>query len=96
MAFYMPCIASGIPGGILLGHLSDKHDLRVVMMVSTLGSSLAVFLLWGLASGLPPLIAFALIYGFLAPPYVPAKVDVCAVTHLAFLVFLLSGQSFVL
>ncbi|KAF8608595.1 MFS general substrate transporter [Ceratobasidium sp. AG-I] len=61
--------ASSILGSILLGHLSDKQDLRLVMIISVLGSSLAVFLLWGLASSLPPLVAFALVYGFLAAPF---------------------------
>ncbi|KAG8714448.1 hypothetical protein FRC08_011912 [Ceratobasidium sp. 394] len=60
--------ASGIPGCIILGHLADKYDLRIIMLVSIIGSSLPVLLLWGLASTLPPLLVFALIYGSLAAP----------------------------
>ena len=50
----------------MIGFTSDKYDLRAVMLISMLGSSLAVLLLWGLASNLASLLSFALIYGFLA------------------------------
>ncbi|KAG8746999.1 hypothetical protein FRC10_002798 [Ceratobasidium sp. 414] len=60
--------ASGIPGSIVLGHLTDKYDLRIIMLISILGSSLPVLLLWGLATSLPPLLVFALICGSLAAP----------------------------
>jgi hypothetical protein len=36
------------------------------MLTSMLGSSLSVLILWGLASNLGMLAAFALVYGFLA------------------------------
>ncbi|KAH7339671.1 MFS general substrate transporter [Rhizoctonia solani] len=58
--------AAAVPGCIAIGFASDKYDLRAVMVISMLGSSLAVLLLWGLASNLGMLIAFALVYGFLA------------------------------
>ena len=50
-----------------LSALSDRVPVYTVMLISSLGSALAIFLLWGLAStstGL--LIAFALSYGFFA------------------------------
>ncbi|KAG8747000.1 E2-like enzyme [Ceratobasidium sp. 414] len=43
-----------------------EYDLRGVMLTSMLGSSLAVLVLWGLASNLALLLVFALMYGFLA------------------------------
>ncbi|KAL5631395.1 hypothetical protein ACGC1H_007046 [Rhizoctonia solani] len=58
--------AAAVLGSIAIGFASDKYDLRVVMITSMLGSSLAVLLLWGLASNIGMLIAFALVYGFLA------------------------------
>lgn len=58
--------AAAVPGSIVIGFTSDKYDLRAVMLTSMLGSSLAVLLLWGLASNLALLLSFALIYGFLA------------------------------
>ncbi|KAG9120266.1 hypothetical protein FRC07_004310 [Ceratobasidium sp. 392] len=58
--------ASAVPGCIVIGLASDKYDLRGVMLTSMLGSSLAVLVLWGLASNLALLLVFALMYGFLA------------------------------
>lgn len=39
------------------------------MLVSSLGSALAVFLLWGLSQSLTPLMLFSFIYGFLGPSW---------------------------
>ncbi|KAJ7141234.1 hypothetical protein C8R44DRAFT_763009, partial [Mycena epipterygia] len=39
------------------------------ILVSSLGSALAVFLLWGLSQSLPPLMLFFFIYGFLGPSW---------------------------
>ncbi|KAG8686256.1 hypothetical protein FRC09_014254 [Ceratobasidium sp. 395] len=71
--------ASGIPGSVILGHFADKYDLRIIMLVSILGSSLSVLLLWGLSSSLPPLLAFALIYGCLAAPFSSLWPKFCSV-----------------
>lgn len=53
-------------GMIFIGWLSD-HNLRLSMIISSLGSALTVFLLWGLSPTLPSYTIFALTYGFLAP-----------------------------
>ncbi|CAE6430123.1 unnamed protein product [Rhizoctonia solani] len=58
--------AAAVPGSIAIGFASDTYDLRIVMLASMLGSSLSVLILWGLASNLGMLAAFALVYGFLA------------------------------
>ncbi|CAE6364019.1 unnamed protein product [Rhizoctonia solani] len=58
--------AAAVPGSIAIGFASDRYDLRIVMLTSMLGSSLSVLILWGLASNLVMLAAFALVYGFLA------------------------------
>ncbi|KAF5337663.1 hypothetical protein D9758_013025 [Tetrapyrgos nigripes] len=55
------------PGMIFLGWLSDKYDLRIAMVISSLGSSLSVFLLWGMSGTLAVYIIFACVYGFLGP-----------------------------
>ncbi|KAJ6538885.1 MFS general substrate transporter [Mycena vulgaris] len=60
---------ASVPGLIFLGWLSDRYDLRISMLFSTLGSALAVFLLWGLSESLPPLLIFSFIYGFLGPSW---------------------------
>ncbi|KAJ7121354.1 MFS general substrate transporter, partial [Mycena crocata] len=60
---------ASVPGLIFLGWLSDRFDLRISMLVSSLGSALAVFLLWGLSKSLAPLIVFSFVYGFLGPSW---------------------------
>ncbi|KAJ7680889.1 MFS general substrate transporter, partial [Mycena polygramma] len=60
---------ASVPGLIFLGWLSDRLDLRVSMLVSSLGSALAVFLIWGLSKSLPPLMVFSFTYGFLGPSW---------------------------
>ncbi|THU95509.1 MFS general substrate transporter [Dendrothele bispora CBS 962.96] len=58
------------PGMIFMGWLSDRFDLRISMTLSCVGSSLAVFLLWGMSGSLVPYIVFACVYGFLGTTYV--------------------------
>lgn len=57
---------TSIPGGILLGALSDRSGPIPTILISSLGSAAAVFFLWGFASRLDVLVAFALVYGFFA------------------------------
>ncbi|KAJ7091979.1 MFS general substrate transporter [Mycena belliarum] len=60
---------ASVPGLIFLGWLSDRYDLRISMLVSTLGSALAVFLLWGLSESLPLLLVFSFVYGAIGPSW---------------------------
>lgn len=57
-------LATSMPGLILIGGMSDKLDLRVSICLSTVGSALAIFLVWGFTAKLAPLLVFACIYGF--------------------------------
>lgn len=50
-------------GGIILGALVDKLHVTTVVLISTLGVTLSVFLLWGFAASLPLLCIFSLMYG---------------------------------
>ncbi|KAJ7162104.1 MFS general substrate transporter, partial [Mycena filopes] len=56
---------ASVPGLIFLGWLSDHFDLRISIVVSGLGSALAVFRLWGLSKSLAQLMVFSFVYGFL-------------------------------
>lgn len=50
---------------MFLSALSDRVPVYIIILISSLGSTLAIFLLWGLASSSTGLlIAFALTYGF--------------------------------
>ncbi|KAK7467603.1 hypothetical protein VKT23_004656 [Stygiomarasmius scandens] len=51
------------PGLIFFGWLSDRN-LSSSILLNSLCSSLAVFLLWGLAKSIGPLLAFSCVYGF--------------------------------
>ncbi|KAF9065349.1 major facilitator superfamily domain-containing protein [Rhodocollybia butyracea] len=60
---------ASVPGLIFLGWLSDLFDVRWSILLSSLGSAMSVFLLWGFAETLLPLLMFACAYGFLAPSW---------------------------
>jgi MFS family permease len=54
------------PGGVVLGSLGDRLTPMTVILISSLGSALAVFLFWGLSTSIPILIVFSVVYGFFA------------------------------
>ncbi|KZV78036.1 hypothetical protein EXIGLDRAFT_692946, partial [Exidia glandulosa HHB12029] len=54
------------PGSIVTGWASDRFDLRIVILASTLCAALSTFFLWGFSNSLAQLIPFALLYGFSA------------------------------
>ncbi|KAJ3986211.1 MFS general substrate transporter [Lentinula detonsa] len=58
--------ASSAFGMIFLGWLSD-HNLRSSIVLSSIGSALSVFLLWGLSPTLVSYTIFAFTYGLLGP-----------------------------
>ena len=51
---------------VLLGSLTDRMHVTDVILVSTIGAALSVFLFWGLAASLPLLCIFSLVYGLFA------------------------------
>ncbi|OCH87540.1 MFS general substrate transporter [Obba rivulosa] len=58
--------SSGVVGQILIGHLSDRFPYPWIMFVSALGSGIAAFLLWGFATTLAQVLAFAIVFGGLS------------------------------
>ncbi|KAG9006361.1 hypothetical protein FRB94_000825 [Tulasnella sp. JGI-2019a] len=56
--------AFSVPGLILIGGMSDRFDLRLSIFMSTIGSALAILVVWGFATRLAPLLVFACLYGF--------------------------------
>ncbi|PFH62923.1 hypothetical protein XA68_10976 [Ophiocordyceps unilateralis] len=57
---------ASVPGSIIHGFLGDKVSASKAILVSSLGSAVPVFLLWGLSLDLANLIAFGLTFGFFA------------------------------
>ncbi|KAG8935189.1 hypothetical protein FRC01_007422 [Tulasnella sp. 417] len=62
--------ATSVPGLIIMGVMSDKFDLRVSISVSTVGSALAILLVWGFTAELAPLLFFACLYGFFSSGFI--------------------------
>ncbi|KAI0751441.1 MFS general substrate transporter [Daedaleopsis nitida] len=58
--------SSAVAGQIMLGHLSDRFPYPWVMFFSAIGSGVAAFLLWGLASAVTQLYFFAILFGALS------------------------------
>lgn len=57
---------TSIPGGIVIGMMGDRVPAATNIMISSLGSTLAVFFLWGFSSHVALLTIFTIIYGFFA------------------------------
>ncbi|KAI3557869.1 hypothetical protein CABS03_10830 [Colletotrichum abscissum] len=57
---------TSIPGGIVMGSLGDHLRVTTVILISTIGSALAVFLFWGFSSQTALLAVFSITYGFFA------------------------------
>jgi MFS family permease len=57
---------SSVFGCILMGVLIDRYHVTTCILVSTIGTSIGVFLLWGLSSSLPLVYIFCITYGLFA------------------------------
>ncbi|KAK8122077.1 hypothetical protein PG984_010747 [Apiospora sp. TS-2023a] len=57
---------ASVPGSLVFGPLGDRLPVTTVILVSSLGSALAVFLLWGISQKFAVLVVFCLVYGFFA------------------------------
>lgn len=55
--------ATSVLGQVGLGYLIDHLHVTTVIMVSTIGTTMSIFLLWGFSMSFPLLCVFALIYG---------------------------------
>lgn len=60
------CNLASVFGCIAMGHLVDRYHATTCILVSTIGSTIAVFLLWGFSVSLAPLYAFCVVYGLFA------------------------------
>jgi MFS family permease len=54
---------TSVLGQVGFGILIDRLHVTTVILISTLGATLSVLLLWGMGTGVPVLIVFALMYG---------------------------------
>ncbi|RFU79693.1 hypothetical protein TARUN_2561 [Trichoderma arundinaceum] len=57
---------ASVPGSLVHGMLGDKLSATKVILLSSFGSAIPVFLLWGLGHHISTMIAFVILYGFFA------------------------------
>lgn len=57
---------ASVPGGIFHGMIGDKMSATRVILISSLGSAIPIFLLWGLSKHMANLVVFVMLYGFFA------------------------------
>ncbi|CAI7592211.1 unnamed protein product [Penicillium palitans] len=53
-------------GCVIMGFLSDRYHITTCILMSTVGTVIAVFFIWGFAATIPPLYVFCIAYGLLA------------------------------
>ncbi|KFY09090.1 hypothetical protein V492_05628 [Pseudogymnoascus sp. VKM F-4246] len=68
--------AASVPSTILLGMLIDRFHVTTVVLISTVGAVLSIFLFWGFSDALPLLIVFSILYGFFAGGFVSTNAGV--------------------
>lgn len=56
-------------GSVTMGHLADRYHAITCITISTVGSTLSLFFLWGFASTIPTLLVFSFAYGLFAGSY---------------------------
>lgn len=56
-------------GSIMIGFLSDRYHVTSCLLISTIGTVVSVFLVWGLSSNIWSLYVFCILYGLLAGGY---------------------------
>lgn len=57
---------ASVPGALVIGMLGDHLAATTVILISSLGSAIGVFLFWGLSKHVALLTIFTIIYGFFA------------------------------
>lgn len=62
--------AAAVFSTIIIGLLCDRFDVTTVILLCTAGTSISVFIFWGLSTTLPLLCLFAILYGFTAGGFV--------------------------
>jgi MFS family permease len=56
-------------GCVAMGHLIDRYHVTTGFLISTIGATVGAFIFWGMATNLPMLYVFCVVYGFFAGSY---------------------------
>jgi MFS family permease len=57
---------SSVFGCIVMGAMVDRYQATTCILLSTIGSTISVFLIWGFSLSLAPLLIFCVVYGIFA------------------------------
>lgn len=68
--------ASAVVSTIGMGMMIDRFHVTTVIMLSSVGAAVSVFLFWGLSGALPMLCLFSIFYGFFAGGFVSTMAGV--------------------
>ncbi|KAJ5232593.1 hypothetical protein N7468_005549 [Penicillium chermesinum] len=60
---------ASVGGCVLMGAIVDKFHVTTCILISTVGSTIGVFLIWGFSLSLAPLYVFSVVYGLFAGSY---------------------------
>lgn len=71
--------AAAVFSTITMGMLIDRFHVTTVILLSTVGAVISVFLFWGLSTALPLLCIFSILYGFFAGGFVSTNAGVIKV-----------------
>ena len=61
---------------IIMGMLIDRFHVTTVILLSTVGAAISIFLFWGLSTALPLLCIFSVLYGFFAGGFVSTNAGI--------------------
>ena len=67
---------AGVVSTIIMGMLCDRLHVTTVVLLSTVGAAISVFIFWGLSTALPLLCVFSILYGFFAGGFVSTNAGV--------------------
>lgn len=68
--------AAAVFATVMFGMLVDRFHVTTVILLSTIGTTISVFLLWGLSTALPLLCVFSIVYGFFAGGFISTNAGV--------------------
>ena len=71
--------AAGVFSNIAMGMMIDRFHVTTVVLLSTAGTTVSIFLFWGLSTALPLLCIFSIVYGFFAGGFVSTNAGVIKV-----------------
>jgi MFS family permease len=67
-------------GCIAMGSLTDRFHVTTCILLSTVGATLGVFVLWGLSTSLPLLYIFCIVYGLFAGSFTSTWTGIIKIT----------------